>query len=65
MTKDVEDYALVAGIPARQIGRACRCGRPLHEPDTDGVNICPACSNEYRWENNTVVPIREHQGAPS
>lgn len=31
VTKDVKDYALVAGIPARQIGWVCECGSRLKE----------------------------------
>lgn len=31
VTKDVKDYALVAGVPARQIGWVCECGRRLDE----------------------------------
>ncbi|MBR4738680.1 MAG: N-acetyltransferase [Bacteroidales bacterium] len=29
VTKDVKDYALVAGVPARQIGWVCECGKRL------------------------------------
>lgn len=29
ITKDVPDYALMAGVPARQLGYACKCGQPL------------------------------------
>lgn len=29
ITRDVPDYALMAGVPARQIGYACKCGQPL------------------------------------
>ena len=28
-TKDVPDFALMAGVPARQIGYACKCGQPI------------------------------------
>jgi acetyltransferase-like isoleucine patch superfamily enzyme len=31
VTRDVPDYALVTGNPARQRGWVCRCGRPLRE----------------------------------
>lgn len=29
VTKDVEDYALMAGVPARRIGWVCECGKKL------------------------------------
>ena len=29
VTKDVKDHALVAGVPARQIGWVCECGKKL------------------------------------
>lgn len=31
VTKDVKDYALMAGIPAKQIGWVCECGKKLDE----------------------------------
>lgn len=31
VTKDVKDYALMAGVPARQIGWVCECGERLNE----------------------------------
>ena len=30
VTKDVPDYALMAGVPAKQIGWVCECGEVLH-----------------------------------
>ena len=30
VTKDVKDHALMAGVPARQIGWVCECGRKLN-----------------------------------
>lgn len=43
VTKDVPDHALVAGAPARLVGWACVCARPLDE----GLR-CPACGRRYR-----------------
>jgi predicted dehydrogenase len=40
--KDVADYAMVAGNPARQIGWICQCGCKL-----DSRNVCGACGNKY------------------
>src|SRR5215475_7698604 len=46
VTSDVAPYALVAGVPARQIGWICRCGVTL--PRTRGRQLtCPACHSRY------------------
>lgn len=37
VTRDVPPFALVAGVPARVIGRVCRCGEPVHD------DRCPRC----------------------
>ncbi len=42
VTKDVADYALMAGVPARQIGWVCECGRRL------GVSLHCSCGRSYR-----------------
>ncbi len=41
--RDVPDFALVAGNPARQIGWVCTCGNRLNE-----VSKCDACGKSYR-----------------
>lgn len=41
VTKDVKDHALVAGVPARQIGWVCECGRRL------GSSLDCPCGREY------------------
>jgi UDP-2-acetamido-3-amino-2,3-dideoxy-glucuronate N-acetyltransferase len=46
VTHDVKPFALVVGVPARQIGWMCRCGIRL-EPITGDVT-CTACSRRYR-----------------
>jgi UDP-2-acetamido-3-amino-2,3-dideoxy-glucuronate N-acetyltransferase len=43
VTKDVLDYALVGGIPARQLGWVCQCGERLE----DEVFKCSACGRKY------------------
>jgi UDP-2-acetamido-3-amino-2,3-dideoxy-glucuronate N-acetyltransferase len=44
VTRDVPDYGLVYGNPARLHGYACPCGHKL-EPQAQGGNLwqCPAC----------------------
>jgi UDP-2-acetamido-3-amino-2,3-dideoxy-glucuronate N-acetyltransferase len=48
VTKDVPDYALVVGNPARQVGWMSRHGHRLRCPDADGVMRCPEVGYRYR-----------------
>lgn len=48
VTHDVPDYALVAGVPARQIGWVCECGHRL-----DGSLRC-TCGREYELKDNKL-----------
>jgi UDP-2-acetamido-3-amino-2,3-dideoxy-glucuronate N-acetyltransferase len=47
VTKDVPAYALVTGVPARQMGWMCRCGVRLSDGNDD-VRQCKACGQRYR-----------------
>ena len=49
VTKDVPAYALMAGVPAKQMGWVCECGTPLKE-----TYKCIECSREYTLENNEL-----------
>ncbi len=46
VTKDVPDFALVVGVPARRIGWVGRAGRPLVAKDR-GTWVCPETDTEY------------------
>ncbi len=50
VVKDVPDYALVAGVPARQKGWMSRHGHFLKDPDENGVMTCPESGLRYREE---------------
>lgn len=50
VTKDVKDHALMAGVPAKQIGWACECGAILK----NGL-ICPECGRQYQESPNGLV----------
>ena len=50
--EDVPDYALVAGVPAKQIGWVCECGERLK----DGF-VCEACGRKYHLINERLEEI--------
>ena len=56
VTREVKPYALVAGVPARQIGWMCRCGVRLPAPSDSGRLACNACGREYTLQNGQLVP---------
>jgi len=47
VTQNVADYALVLGVPARQVGWMSRHGHRLPHPDKEGVMICPESGWRY------------------
>jgi UDP-2-acetamido-3-amino-2,3-dideoxy-glucuronate N-acetyltransferase len=52
VTRNVPNYALVYGNPARQHGWICECGEKL----TDDFN-CNACGKKYKEESGTLEKI--------
>ena len=48
VTKDVPDYALMLGNPARQHGWMSRHGHRLGKPDAEGVMTCPESGYRYK-----------------
>jgi UDP-2-acetamido-3-amino-2,3-dideoxy-glucuronate N-acetyltransferase len=53
VTKNVPDYALLVGNPARQLGWMSEYGHRL-EFDASGWAKCPESGQEYKLENNRV-----------
>lgn len=51
VTNDVMDYALMAGVPARQAGWVCECGRPL-----DKTLQCP-CGHAYMYDGERLKKL--------
>lgn len=52
VTKDVKDYALMVGVPARRVGWVCECGERLADTLT-----CRACEKSYEERSNGLVEI--------
>jgi UDP-2-acetamido-3-amino-2,3-dideoxy-glucuronate N-acetyltransferase len=58
VTKDVPDYALVVGVPARQIGWVCKCGNTLKNRKEDKL-VCSSCGSEYVEKDGKLIPVVE------
>ena len=59
VTKDVGDYAIVYGNPARQHGWACECGLKLYFADNQAV--CRECGRSYSLsEAGSVTRSEKH-----
>jgi UDP-2-acetamido-3-amino-2,3-dideoxy-glucuronate N-acetyltransferase len=56
VTKEVADYALLAGNPAKQLGWMSEYGHRL-EFDKNGNAVCPESKQVYKLENNHVIKI--------
>jgi UDP-2-acetamido-3-amino-2,3-dideoxy-glucuronate N-acetyltransferase len=54
VTKDVPDYALMMGVPARQKGWVCECGEIL--PAFERQVSCPRCGLKYALQERRLVP---------
>lgn len=54
VTKDVPDFALVAGVPARRVGWVGRSGEPL-ERQNDGTWRCPRTGDLYIEQDELLV----------
>ncbi|HET8924038.1 MAG TPA: Gfo/Idh/MocA family oxidoreductase [Candidatus Acidoferrum sp.] len=53
VTHDIPAYALVVGVPARQVGWACQCGIRLNM--TAGIGRCEACGHVYSLADEKLV----------
>ena len=56
VTKNIPDYALVIGNPARQTGWMSEYGHKL-KFNPDGLAVCPESQDKYRLENGKVSKI--------
>lgn len=56
VTKDVPDYALVVGNPARQTGWMSEYGHKL-KFNSEGLAICPESNDQYQLQDGKVSKI--------
>jgi len=56
VTKNIPDFALVVGNPAKQLGWVGEYGHRLSF-DKDGYAICEESKQKYKLENNSVTRI--------
>jgi UDP-2-acetamido-3-amino-2,3-dideoxy-glucuronate N-acetyltransferase len=58
VTRDVPDYALVVGSPARLTGWVCACGVKLAAGSRPPARVaCAACGAEYRGGTDGLAPV--------
>jgi UDP-2-acetamido-3-amino-2,3-dideoxy-glucuronate N-acetyltransferase len=62
VTRDVPDFALMAGVPARQIGWMSRFGLKL-ELDATGHALCPGTGESYRRVEGKLI-LEPSEDAP-
>ncbi len=57
VVRDVPDYAVVAGVPARQIGWVGKAGQPLVPGEENGHWVCSETGQEYLENNGTLTEV--------
>lgn len=56
VTTNVKPHALMAGVPARQIGWVCECGQVL-DKQMDGLFLCPDCRRKYVSDAEELMEV--------
>ena len=64
VTKDVPDYALIAGVSGRQSGWMSRHGLVLRNPDSEGNMKCPESGFTYRLSDHKMRCMDLDEEAP-
>ena len=54
VNKSVPDFALMAGVPANQIGWVCKCGETLKNIELANNLICKSCGSNYLLNSETL-----------
>ena len=56
VAKDVPDYALMMGVPAKQKGWMCECGEIL--PEFENEVVCSRCKLKYLLQGSVLVNVK-------
>jgi UDP-2-acetamido-3-amino-2,3-dideoxy-glucuronate N-acetyltransferase len=56
VTKDIPDYGLYYGNPARFHGWMCKCGNQLIKISEETFH-CPICGNKYQLIDQKIIPL--------
>lgn len=59
VTKDIPDYAIVTGIPAKIYSWSCKCGTTL-KFDKNNYAKCSYCGNEYSLVDGKLEAVKEN-----
>ncbi len=54
VTKNIPDYALYIGVPAKQVGWVCQCGERLNFKGGGKIAICKSCDSKYFKKNGKI-----------
>lgn len=54
VTKNIDDYALVVGNPAKRIGWMCECGMRLNDDGKSSIK-CKTCEKEYKFSEGKLI----------
>lgn len=58
VVKDVPDFAIMAGVPAKIVGWMCKCGGRLSFADSN-VTSCEKCDRTYEQTDERVTLVKE------
>jgi len=64
ISRDVPDYALMVGVPARRSGWVGRHGVRLPKADAAGILVCPESGLRYRETDGTLRCLDLDEDAP-
>ena len=54
VTRDVPDYCIVTGVPAKVVGYICECGKKLEKS-----LVCPACGRRYEASGDSIKELTD------